>query len=124
MESSSQPLPPIEAPDWIAGFPGSVIVCDQNGTALYLNEIAAESYAASGGQALVGTNLLDCHPETARARFQALLDSQQANIYTTEKQGVKKLIVQSPWYRDGEYAGIIELNLEIPGGEMPHFIRD
>jgi len=48
---------------------------------------------------------------------------QQANIYTIEKHAKKKLIYQTPWYRDGKYAGFIELSLVIPE-EMPHFIRD
>ncbi len=48
---------------------------------------------------------------------------QQANVYTIEKHGKKKLIYQTPWYRDGKYAGFIELSLVIPE-EMPHFIRD
>ena len=35
---------------------------------------------------------------------------------------MRKLIYQSPWYRDGAYAGFVELSLEIPA-EMPHFVR-
>jgi hypothetical protein len=35
---------------------------------------------------------------------------------------VKKLIYQTPWYAGGEYAGFVEISLEIPF-EMPHFIR-
>lgn len=124
MESTPRSQPPTEAPEWIAGFPGSVIVCDKDGVALYLNELAAEYYASAGGQALVGSNLLDCHPGASRARFQALLDNQKANVYTIEKQGVKKLVVHSPWYRDGEFAGIIEMMLEVPTWPMPHFNRD
>jgi hypothetical protein len=50
-----------------------------------------------------------------------MLEKRQ-NIYTIEKNGVKKLIYQTPWYQDGQYAGFIELSLEIPF-EMPHFIR-
>jgi hypothetical protein len=43
-------------------------------------------------------------------------------MYTTEKNGIKKLVYQSPWYKDGQYAGFVEFVLEIPF-EMPHFIR-
>ncbi len=42
---------------------------------------------------------------------------------TIEKQGIKKLIYQSPWYVDGRYGGFVELSLEIPA-VMPHFVRD
>jgi hypothetical protein len=48
--------------------------------------------------------------------------AQQTNIYTVEKNGVKKLIYQAPWYKGSVYSGFIELSLEIPF-EMPHFIR-
>lgn len=51
-----------------------------------------------------------------------MLEMQKKNIYTIEKDGVKKLIYQSPWYKDGQYAGFVELALEIPF-EMPHFVR-
>jgi hypothetical protein len=33
------------------------------------------------------------------------------------------MIYQSPWFRDGEFAGLIELSLEIPM-EMAHFVRE
>jgi hypothetical protein len=51
-----------------------------------------------------------------------LLGSRAKNVYTIEKNGVKKLIYQSPWYKDGEYAGFVEISLEIPL-EIPHFVR-
>jgi hypothetical protein len=44
-------------------------------------------------------------------------------VYTIEKNGVRKLIFQAPWFQDGKYAGLVELALEIPA-EMPHFVRD
>jgi len=47
---------------------------------------------------------------------------QEKNIYTVEKDGIKKLIYQSPWFNDGQYAGFVELSLEVPF-EMPHFVR-
>ncbi len=35
---------------------------------------------------------------------------------------LKKMIFQTPWYKNGTYAGFMELSLEIPF-EMPHFVR-
>ena len=52
-----------------------------------------------------------------------MLASGQANIYTIEKAGQRKLIYQAPWYIDGAYAGFIELALPIAEG-MSHFVRD
>ncbi len=107
---------------WIKEFPGAVTVCDPQGVILEMNERAAQVFAGDGGMALVGRSLFDCHPEPARLKVQALLEAGQKNVYTIEKNGVKKLIYQSPWYQDGQYAGFVELSLEIPF-EMPHFIR-
>lgn len=107
---------------WVQDFPAAVTVCDRAGIILEMNERAAQSFAADGGRALIGSNVLDCHPEPARTRLAQLLASGQKNVYTIEKNGVKKLIYQAPWYQAGAYAGFVELSLEIPF-EMPHFIR-
>ncbi len=109
-------------PDWATGFPGDITVCDAEGVILYLNDRSAKGYAKDGGRAIIGKNLLDCHPEPARTRVKELLTSQRVNAYTIEKKGVHKLIYQAPWYDDGVYAGLVELSLEIPA-DMPHFLR-
>jgi transcriptional regulator with PAS, ATPase and Fis domain len=107
---------------WTTEFPGSIIVCDPQGIILEMNETAAKSHATDGGYELVGKNLLDCHPEIARGKVEDLLKNRKRNVYTIEKKEVKKLIYQSPWFRDGQYAGFVEFSMEIPA-EMPHFIR-
>ncbi len=107
---------------WVDEFPASVIVCDANGIIVEMNARAARNYERDGGRALIGKNLLDCHPEPARTKTQRLLETQQKNVYTIEKKGARKLIYQSPWYREGKFAGLVELSLEIPT-EMPHFVR-
>ena len=107
---------------WLEEFPGAVTVCDLSGIILEINDKAARSFEDRGGTKLIGTNLLDCHPEPARGKVKRLLETHQVNVYTIEKSGVKKLIYQSPWYRDGKCCGLVELSLEIPF-EMPHFVR-
>jgi transcriptional regulator with PAS, ATPase and Fis domain len=108
--------------EWVNEFPAAIIVCDEQGIIVEMNERAAHNYARDGGRALIGKSVLDCHPEPARTKLQQLLETQQKNVYTIEKNGVKKLIYQSPWYREGKFAGLVELSLEIPF-EMPHFVR-
>ncbi len=100
----------------------SIIVCDCEGIILYLNKRAIKNYEKSGGEKLIGTNLLDCHPEPAKSKLKELLLTQQSNTYTIEKNGVKKIILQKPWYENGEYKGFFEMSVEIPK-EMNHFIR-
>jgi PAS domain-containing protein len=107
---------------WVKEFPAAVTVCDPDGIILEMNDKAAKSFEKDGGYALIGKNVLDCHPDPARGQLERLMAARQSNVYTIEKKGVKKLIYQSPWYHNGEYAGFVELSLEIPF-EMPHFIR-
>lgn len=107
---------------WVNEFPAAITVCDEHGIIVAMNERAAQTFAKEGGRALIGKSVLDCHPEPARTKLAQLLQNQQKNVYTIEKNGVKKLIYQSPWYRDGKFAGLVELSLEIPF-EMPHFVR-
>ena len=109
--------------DWIKEFPASITVSDPEGILLEMNDKAAKTFEGDGGYNLIGLNMLDCHPGASREKTEKLLASRAKNVYTIEKNGVKKLIFQSPWYKDGEYAGFVELSLEIPF-EMPHFIRD
>ena len=108
---------------WIREFPAAITVCDTEGTILAMNEKSCSTFKDDGGENLIGTNLLACHPEPARAKVSVLLESGLPNVYTIEKAGVKKLIFQSPWYDKGKYAGFVELSLPIPQ-EMPHFVRD
>jgi transcriptional regulator with PAS, ATPase and Fis domain len=107
---------------WVAEFPGSITVCDPQGNILAMNKRSEGVFAAEGGKQLIGSNALDCHPEPARSKLVRMLESGQRNVYTIEKNGIRKLIYQSPWYADGKYAGFVEMALEIPE-EMPHFIR-
>ena len=87
---------------WTKEFPGDITVCDAAGVILEMNDGAARSFAKDGGRELVGSNLLDCHPEPSRSKLQELLAAGKPNVYTIEKGGVKKLIYQSPWYEEGD----------------------
>ena len=108
---------------WIDEFPAAVTVTDTEGIILEMNDRAAQVFTDDGGRALIGKNVLDCHPDPARGKLERLMEAQQANVYTIEKDGKKKLIYQAPWHRDGQYAGFVELEIEIPF-ELPHFVRD
>lgn len=112
----------MHAHEWVEDFPGAVTVCDTAGIILEMNARAAMTFEEDGGMRLIGSNLLDCHPEPAKSKLQAILSEGRKNVYTIDKNGVKKFIYQSPWYRNGVYAGLVELSLEIPS-ELPHFVR-
>lgn len=108
--------------DWVASFPASVTVCDENGIIIDMNERAAAGFAKEGGRALIGKDVCACHPAKAAALVRDLLANPRLNAYTVEKRGVKKLVYQAPWYRDGAFAGVVEMVVELPAG-MPHFQR-
>ena len=108
---------------WVREFPGAITVCDLRGIILEMNDRAVQSFQEQGGAALLGSNLLDCHPEPSRTKVVQLLETRQPNVYTIEKRGVRKLVYQTPWSAAGQYAGFVELVLELPA-DMPHFVRD
>lgn len=109
--------------NWMQEFPGAITVCDREGIILEMNDASVKAFADQGGASLIGSNLLDCHPEPSRSKVKRLLETQQRNVYTIEKQGVRKLVYQTPWYRDGQYAGLVEMVLELPA-QIPNFVRD
>ena len=108
---------------WVEEYVGAITLCDTNGIILEMNNEAVKANQDQGGEKLIGTNLLECHPEPARSKLVQLMESRQANVYTIEKNGKRKLIHQTPWYKNGKYCGFIEVSLEIPQA-MPHFARD
>ncbi|MFZ5899015.1 MAG: PAS domain S-box protein [Bacillota bacterium] len=107
---------------WVKGFSAAITVCDVDGIILEMNDKACEVFAKYGGKALIGRNVLDCHPEPARSKLQEMLQTRKVNCYTIEKNGVKKLVYQAPWYKDAEYMGFVEVVIEVPH-EMPHHVR-
>jgi hypothetical protein len=66
--------------------------------------------------------VLDCHQEKSKAIMQRIMETGEPNSYTIEKNGIKKIIHQAPWKKDGAIAGLVEISIEIPS-EMDHFVR-
>ena len=108
--------------NWTDGFLGAITVCDRDGIVVYMNERSKAVFAKSGGGDLVGKSLVDCHPEPSRSLLMKMLAEPFANSYTIEKNGIRKMIHQTPWMEDGEFKGVVEMSFEIPM-EMPHLIR-
>lgn len=108
---------------WSDEFQGAVTICNREGIITSMNEVSKKQFLKYGGGDLVGTNLLDCHPEPSRSKLAEMLKTPTTNTYTTEKAGIKKIIHQSPLYENGVFSGLIEISFELPT-ELPHFIRD
>jgi len=107
---------------WFDHVDVAITVCDREGTILYMNGRSEATLAASGGGTLVGRSLLPCHPEAARRKIGRIMETGQANTYTIEKNGAKKLIHQAPWYENGEPGGLVEFSIVLPA-DMPHYKR-
>jgi transcriptional regulator with PAS, ATPase and Fis domain len=108
---------------WLEEFPVAVTVTDAQGTILTMNAHSRKSFEADGGAALIGTSVFDCHPEPARTKTLELFEQRRPSHYTIRKNGQKKIIHQIPWYRDGAFAGFVEISIPIPDS-LPHFDRD
>jgi transcriptional regulator with PAS, ATPase and Fis domain len=108
--------------NWTKEFNGAITICDEKGIIVYMNDKAIKTFENDGGEKLIGTGILDCHPEPSKTALKNLMDERKTNCYTIEKNGVKKLIYQTPSFSGGKYSGFIEFTVEIPF-DFPHFIR-
>lgn len=108
--------------EWAEEFNGAITVCDLDGIIVYMNKNSVEQFSGYGGEKLIGTNLLDCHPEPSKSMLKKMLRDPVKNMYTTEKKGVKKFIYQSPWMRNGKFSGIIVLSFLLED-QIPNHLR-
>jgi len=108
--------------NWKDGVNFAITVCDAEGKVTEMNAKAAAAFARHGGNALIGKSLLDCHSERSRDMIKRMLAENFSNAYTIEKNGVKKMIYQTPWLKDGKPAGLVEISFEIPS-TLPHHVR-
>lgn len=99
--------------DWWDEFNGAITVCDRDGVIVYMNQYSIRQFAKYGGEKLLGSNLLDCHPEPSRSKLIEMLKQPAENMYTTENNGVKKMIVQTPWMQGEQFCGIVELSFTL-----------
>jgi hypothetical protein len=123
LETTPLPFSPDEmVPDWARELPVAITVCDQHAIILYMNQKSIDTFENSGGVTLIGKSLFDCHATRSSEIIKELLITGKNNIYTIEKNGLKKLICQVPWYIEGNIGGLVEISIQLPEN-MPHFIR-
>jgi len=108
---------------WLDEDEAAITICDLNGIILYMNERSRKSFTKYEDSGVtIGSSLIECHPEPSRTKLRSMLEFPQTNVYTIEKRGIKKLIRQSPWFRDGIFSGVVEISFIIPE-EMAHHVR-
>lgn len=109
--------------NWAGELCVAITVSDLSGKIVYMNDRSASVFSKQGGRELEGRNLKDCHQAASWEKINEILNSGKSNCYTIEKEGIKKLIFQTPWYDHGKPGGLVELSMEIPF-TMDHFVRD
>jgi len=108
--------------DWIKNISAAITVSNVNGIIIYMNEKSAKLFEKDGGYDLIGRKLSDCHSNQSNKIIEELINEKKSNSYTIEKNGIKKLIYQTPWYDNGDVGGLVEISFEIPF-ELPHHVR-
>jgi transcriptional regulator with PAS, ATPase and Fis domain len=103
-------------------IPVAVTITDIEGKIVYMNEKSANVFKKDGGKTLLNSSVYDCHNSISQEKIQQILEENKTNAYTIEKNGIKKMIFQTPWYENNKVSGMIEFSFEIPF-EMLHFIR-
>lgn len=107
---------------WIKDFNAAITVCDKEGIVIYMNEKACRTFDKQGEKSMIGQSLFPCHKPESAEKIRYMLENNTTNNYTIEKNGIKKHIYQSPWYKDEQVAGMVEISMEIPF-EMPNYKR-
>jgi len=108
---------------WFKVFPGAIMVTNEKGEIIEMNDASAEMSMKDGGYQLMGQNAITCHKEPALSKVRKLYASQAFSIYSITKNGKKQLVYQAPYFFDRVFAGIVEMHLDLPD-EIPHFNRD
>ena len=108
--------------DWAKELPMAVTISDKSGIIIYMNDKSIETFANYGGEKIIGTELNKWHKPNSVEIINSMIKENKTNSYTISKNGVKKLIHQTPYYENGEYAGLVEFSIVLPEN-MPHFDR-
>jgi hypothetical protein len=107
--------------NWTENLNIAITVCNTEADIIYMNAKSRATFAKYG-ENLLNQSLYNCHGEASSEKIRQMLSDGSENIYTIEKAGVKKIIVQMPWKQDELIAGLVELSIELPK-DMAHFVR-
>ncbi len=109
--------------NWVNQAAIAITVTDANGIITEMNPASIATFAADGGDKLIGCDIMACHPEPSRTKLASMYKSQKPNHYTISKKGQKKIIHQIPLFKEGVFQGYVEISVPIPE-HLPHFDRD
>ena len=104
---------------WANELQLAITVADINDTIVYMNEKSKLAYPNSK----VGDQLAGCHKQVSMEKIDTFKTKKVSNTYTVQRNGIRKFIHQTPWYKDGIVVGLVEFSIEIPT-DIPHIDRD
>ncbi len=109
--------------NWTSQIAVAITITDADGTITQMNPASIATFATNGGAKLIGTNVLDCHPEPSRTKLASMYKQHLPNHYTIRKGGQKKIIHQIPLFKNQVFQGYVEISIPIPDS-LPHFDRN
>jgi hypothetical protein len=60
----------------------AITISDSEGKIIDMNNRSIETFKRSGGEALIGQNLMECHSKRAQEIIKSLSENKQTNAYT------------------------------------------
>ena len=105
-------------PNWMKEIDAAITICDKNFKIVYMNDKSVKTFENT----TIGDSILNCHKPESISLMKELLAQGKSNTYTIEKKSIKKLIHQTPWFENGNIAGLIEFSIVLPN-DMKHFMR-
>jgi len=97
------------------GLRAAVTIADEEFRIVFMNDLAIEHYAYGGGEALIGSNLLDCHNAESQDMLRQMYARYRAGDLAPTRyredggDGLGKSDVMIPLVVEGQFRGIAEL---------------
>lgn len=105
--------------EWAKELNLAITVTDINNKIIYMNDKSKNTFNTTN----IGDKLDNCHSKQSNDIINKMIENNISNTYTIQKNNVKKLIHQTPWYKNGIIAGLVEFSIILPDN-MPHHNRD
>lgn len=97
------------------GLRAAVTVADEEYRIIFMNDLAIAHYDYGGGEALIGTDLLDCHNAESQAMLREMYARYRAGDLTPTRyhedkgDGLGRGIIFIPLVVEGQFRGVVEL---------------
>ena len=108
-----------QIPEWVKELNLAITVSDINNKIIYMNDKSKSTFPTTN----IGDKLDNCHSKHSNEIINKMIENNISNTYTVQKNYIKKLIHQTPWYRNGIIAGLVEFSITLPAN-LPHHNRD